>query len=56
VVGSWLGYLFSMVSENGISYFVIISNLFMAVKFFMPPSPKRRISLRLRSGRPGARP
>ena len=36
VVGSYLGYLFSMVSENGISYFVIISNLFMAVKFFMP--------------------
>ena len=41
VVGSWLGYLFSMVSENGISYFVIISNLFMALKFFMPSKPKQ---------------
>ena len=41
VVGSYLGYLFSMVSENGISYFVIISNLFMAVKFFMPTKPKK---------------
>ena len=41
VVGSWLGYLFSMVSENGISYFVIISNLFMALKFFLPTKPKK---------------
>ncbi len=41
IVGSWLGYLFSMVSENGISYFVIISNLFMALKFFMPSKPKK---------------
>ena len=41
VVGSYLGYLFSMVSENGISYFVIISNLFMAVKFFMPVKEKK---------------
>lgn len=41
IVGSWLGYLFSMVSENGISYFVIISNLFMAVKFFLPSKPKK---------------
>ena len=40
IVGSWLGYLFSMVSENGISYFVIISNLFMALKFFMPVKEK----------------
>lgn len=39
IVGSYLGYLFSMVSENGISYFVIISNLFMALKFFMPTKP-----------------
>ena len=30
-----------MVSENGISYFVIISNLFMALKFFMPTKPKK---------------
>lgn len=41
VVGSWLGYLFSMVSENGISYVVIIGNLFMAVKFFLPTKPKK---------------
>ena len=41
VVGSWLGYLFSMVSENGISYVVIIGNLFMAVKFFLPAKPKK---------------
>lgn len=41
VVGSYLGYLFSMVSENDISYFVIISNLFMAVKFFLPAKPKK---------------
>ena len=40
VAGSYLGYLFSMVSENGISYFVIISNLFMAVKFFLPAKSK----------------
>ena len=41
IVGSWLGYLFSMVSENGISYFVIISNLFMALKFFLPVKEKK---------------
>ncbi len=41
IVGSWLGYLFSMVSENGVSYFVIISNLFMALKFFLPSKPKK---------------
>ena len=40
IVGSWLGYLFSMVSENGVSYIVIISNLFMAVKFLMPSKKK----------------
>ena len=40
VVGSWLGWLFSQVSENGISYFVIISNLFLAVKFFLPVKKK----------------
>lgn len=40
VVGSYLGYLFSMVSENGISYIVIISNLIMAVKFFLPTKKK----------------
>lgn len=41
VVGSYLGYLFSRVSENGISYVVIISNLFMAVKFFLPTKEKK---------------
>lgn len=41
VVGSWLGYLFSMVSENGISYVVIIGNLFMAIKFFLPTKAKQ---------------
>ncbi len=41
IVGSWLGYLFSQVSENGVSYFVIISNLFLAVKFFLPTKEKR---------------
>ena len=40
IVGSYLGYLFSMVSENGISYVVIISNLFMAVKFLLPGKKK----------------
>lgn len=40
IVGSWLGYLFSMVSENGISYIVILSNLFMAVKFLLPSKQK----------------
>ena len=40
IVGSWLGYLFSMVSENGISYVVIIGNLVMAVKFFLPTNKK----------------
>ena len=40
IVGSYLGYLFSMVSENGVSYIVIISNLFMAVKFLMPSKKK----------------
>ena len=40
VVGSWLGYLFSTVSENGVSYIVIVSNLFLAVKFFLPTKKK----------------
>ena len=40
VLGSWLGWLFSMVSENGISYIVIVSNLFMAVKFLIPARKK----------------
>ena len=40
VVGSYLGYLFSQTSENGISYIVIVSNLIMAVKFFLPIKKK----------------
>lgn len=36
VAGSFLGYLFSKVSENGVSYLVIIGNLFMAIKFLRP--------------------
>ena len=40
VVGSWLGYLFSQVSESGVSYAVIIMNLFLAVKYFMPTKEK----------------
>ncbi len=41
VVGSYLGYLFSMVSENGVSYIVILSNLFLAIKFFLPVKEKK---------------
>ena len=41
VVGSYLGCLFSMVSENGIGYFAIMRNLFMELKFFMPTKPKK---------------
>ena len=44
VVGSYLGYLFSQASENGISYIVIVSNLFMAVKFFMPSKKKENLT------------
>ena len=40
VVGSYLGYLFSQASENGISYIGIVSNLIMAVKFFLPAKKK----------------
>lgn len=42
VVGSYLGYLFSQTSENGISYLVIVSNLFMAAKFLMPSRKKEK--------------
>ena len=44
VVGSYLGYLFSQASENGISYIVIVSNLFMAVKFFVPSRKKENLT------------
>ena len=40
VVGSWLGYLFSQVSENGVSYAVIVMNLILALKYFKPAKPK----------------
>ena len=40
VVGSWLGYLFSQVSESGVSYAVIIMNLFLAVKYIKPAKAK----------------
>ena len=49
VVGSYLGYLFSMVSENGISYFVIISNLFMACLLYTSPSPRDGLLSRMPS-------
>ena len=40
IVGSYLGYLFSIVSENGVSYIVIITNLAMAIKFLVPSKKK----------------
>ena len=40
VVGSWLGYLFSQVSENGVSYAVIVMNLVLAVKYLKPAQKK----------------
>ena len=39
-VGSWQGYLFSQVSESGVSYVVIIMNLLLAVKYFKPTKTK----------------
>lgn len=41
VAGSFLGYLFSKVSENGVSYLVILGNLFMAVKFLCPSKAEK---------------
>ncbi len=40
VVGSYLGYLFSMVSDTGVSYVVILMNLLLAVKYFLPVKEK----------------
>lgn len=40
ILGSWLGYLFSQVSENGVSYIVILGNLLLAVTFFLPKKKK----------------
>lgn len=45
VVGSWLGYLFSTVSEGGISYLVIIGNLYMAYTFLRPAKQKKESNL-----------
>lgn len=42
VMGSWLGYLFSMVSENGVSYIVIIANLGLAIKYLKPAKAKEQ--------------
>ena len=41
VVGSWLGFLFSQVSENGVSYAVIVMNLVLAVKYLKPAKEKK---------------
>ena len=41
VAGSWLGYLFSQVSESGVSYAVISMNLFLAVKYIKPAKAKK---------------
>lgn len=53
VMGSWLGYLFSRVSEQGVSYLVILGNLGMAVKFFLPAKQNKQgqISSQSRSER-----
>lgn len=40
VVGSWLGYLFSQVSESGVSYAVIVMNLILALKYFKTAKPR----------------
>lgn len=41
VAGSWLGYLFSQVSESGVSYAVIVMNLLLAVKYIKPARVKK---------------
>ena len=45
VVGSWLGYLFSMVSEGGVSYLVIAGNLYMAYRFLCSAKAKEKTAL-----------
>ena len=40
VAGSWLGYLFSQVSESGVSYAVILMNLLLVVKYIRPAKVK----------------
>ena len=46
VLGSWLGYLFSRVSENGVSYVVIVMNLLLAVKYLIGTKEKEDLSRR----------
>lgn len=41
VVGSYLGFLFSMVSESGVSYIIIVANLILAIKYFLPTRNKQ---------------
>ena len=43
VAGSYLGYLFSRVSENGVSYLVILGNLVMAIKFLKLTGNKQKL-------------
>ncbi len=43
ILGSYLGYLFNMISENGVSYIVIIGNLLLAIKFFVPTKDNESI-------------
>lgn len=45
VFGSYLGFLFSQVSENGVSYLVIIGNLFMALRFIRPQKQQKMEAL-----------
>lgn len=37
ILGSYLGYLFSRVSENGLGYLVMILNIFLGLKFIFKP-------------------
>ncbi len=37
VLGSYLGYLFSLKSENGLGYLVMILNIFLGFKFILKP-------------------
>lgn len=37
ILGSYLGYLFSLTSENGLGYIVMIMNIFLGLKFIFKP-------------------
>ena len=37
VLGSYLGYLFSLTSENGLGYLVMVFNVFLGLKFIFKP-------------------